>query len=240
MRVFRQHPNESIDMGVLSAGFARLLTASHLRRCLQNQRMRIIIMFVAVLALASVMLAPVSAQPATATVDEFVSGILSISNEQCRNRGQVAACFDRDGKVMEARGVRLGEATLCDCLPARLLALRERLKRGERAQRLTEAEFIKTYAPRYMNACAAESLRRSYGDGCAESIGARKPNGGKYCACMAAQSSKFTDAEAARLGEESADYASAAAEAKKRGQAEPPRPPMLARLAGIDSTCSEP
>ena len=201
--------------------------------------MRIIIA-AAVVALASLVSPTTASQPATATVDQFISGILSISNEKCRHRGQAAAKFASEGKVMEARGIRIGEATLCDCMPTQLRALREQLKPAERAQRVTEAEFMKTYAPRYMNACAAESLRQSYGDGCAETIGARKPNGSKYCTCMATQISKFTDAEAAQLGEESAEYAPAAAEAKKRGQAVPPRPPLITRMAEVDATCSAP
>lgn len=193
-----------------------------------------------VVTLASVVSSPLAAQPATATVDQVVSGILSISKEKCRNRGQVAARFESEGKSMEARSIRIGEAMLCDCIPTRLKVLRGQLKPEERSKRVTEAEFVKTYGPRYVNACGAESLKQSYGDGCAESIGARKPNGAKYCACMAEHISRFTDSEVAQIGEESAEYAPAVAEAKKRGQAVPPRPPMLTRMAGVDSTCSTP
>lgn len=198
------------------------------------------IIIAALVALASVVSPPVAAQATTATVDELVVGLLSISKQKCQGRGLGAAGFEREGKLAEARSVRIGEANLCDCMPARLQALREQLTPAERSQRVSGQEFMKNYAPRYMNACASESLRQTYGSGCAETVAARKANGPKYCACMSAEVSRYTDAEAVQLGQESADYTQAAAEARKRGQAAPPQPPMIARMAVADATCSKP
>jgi len=181
---------------------------------------------------------PLAAKAATATVDELISGILSMSGEKCRNRGQDAAALERDGKAMEARGLRNAEATICDCIPTRLRALQIQLSPTERSRRVTQQEFLDAYSPRYLNACAANSLRQSYGEGCPETIGSRKPNGAKYCSCMAAELSKLTDVEAAQLGGESAAYASIAAQAKTRGEATPARPPMLTRFAAFDASCT--
>src|SRR3954453_1560485 len=106
-----------------------------------------VILLAALLALGSAVVSTSAAQPTTATVDQFVTGILALSKEKCLNRGQGAARFEQDGKLMEARSIRIGEATLCDCVPARLRALRGQLKPKELSQRVTQEEFMKNYAP---------------------------------------------------------------------------------------------
>jgi hypothetical protein len=193
-----------------------------------------------VMVVAGALSMPLAAQPRTFTVDEIVDSLRAMGRDKCQGRGQAAAGFEREGKFAEARSVRIGEAMVCDCMPAQLQALREQMTPKERSQRLSPEDFMKNHGPRYLHACAAAALRQTYGEGCAQTLGAQKANGAKFCACMSSEVARLTDAEAARLGEESADYTTAAAQAKARGQAAPARPPLIARLTAANESCSKP
>src|SRR5262245_58711033 len=77
----------------------------------------------------------------TYTVDRILGDLLSISELRCRSRGALEKKYQAEGKVAEARSVRLGEVMLCECMPARARTLRSTLPPQALQQRMTEAEF---------------------------------------------------------------------------------------------------
>jgi hypothetical protein len=180
---------------------------------------------------------PVLSQP-TATVEEFLDGLLSISASKCLRRGDLARDFERQGKTAQADGARNGEAMICDCMPNRMRQLRARLSRQERSLKVTEADFSVRYLSEIVAPCTGESVRRPYADGCVQRFARAKPNTAKYCSCMSREVASLTDVETMELGRESADYLPIAAEAKKQGRAIPDQPPLLKRMTEMDAMCS--
>ena len=180
---------------------------------------------------------PVLSQP-TATVEEFLDSLLSISASKCLRRGDLARDYERQGKMAQAEGVRNGEAMICDCMPNRMRQLRATLSRKERSLKVTEVDFSVRYLSNIVAACTGEGLRRTYAEDCVERFARAKPNTAKYCSCMSREVASFTDVETMDLGRESADYLPIAAEAKKQGRAIPDQPPLLKRMTEMDAMCS--
>lgn len=178
------------------------------------------------------------AQQPSATVDQFIDGMLSISVSRCSRRGDLSRDYDRQGKPAEADAARNGEIMICDCFPSRLRKLRTELSRQERSTRMTEAEFSGRYMSRIFAPCTGQGLRRTYSEGCTDRFRQSKQNAASYCACMKQEVERFTDLEAMELGRESADYMPLAADAKKQGRPIPDQPPLLRRMTDIDAMCS--
>lgn len=179
-----------------------------------------------------------SAQPPSATVDQFIDGMLSISASKCLRRGDLSRDYDRQGKAAESDAARNGEIMICDCFPNRLRQLRTEVSRQERSVRVTEAEFSARYMSRIFAPCTGEGLRRTYSEGCIDRFRNSKQNPASYCTCMNQEIGRFTDLEAMELGRESADYMPLAAEAKKQGRPIPDQPPLLKRMTDMDAMCS--
>jgi hypothetical protein len=181
---------------------------------------------------------PAGAQ-ATATVEEFFTGILAISDSKCQRRGDVAEKHEREGRWMEAGALRDAEAMMCECLPKRMREAHAGLSRQDRSRRLTEAEFTKRFLSQFLAPCTGETIRRPYADDCVKRFARLKPdNTAKWCSCMSREVATLTDAEALAMSLESADYVPAAAAAKKQGRPEPVKPPLLTRMAEMEAACS--
>ena len=171
------------------------------------------------------------------TVDRILSDTVTIAELKCRDRGQLEHDFRTQGKPVEARQASIAEWTVCDCMPNQVGELRASLSAQDLKQQMTEAEFQKRYLPRIMSKCAAEALRATYGEGCSEQFAAALDNSAAYCECMEQSISQLSEAEALQLGFESSDYNPRAAEAAKRGDPPPARPPLLATMFSWDATC---
>jgi len=181
---------------------------------------------------------PAGAQQ-TATVEEFFSAMLAISDSKCQRRGEAAQKYEREGKWMEAGAMHDAETMMCECLPKRMRETHAGLSRQDRSRRVTEAEFTRRFLPQFLGPCTGETLRRPYAEECVKRFAQLKPdNTAKWCSCMSREVATFTDAEAMQIGLESADYVPVAAKAKKEGRPVPAQPPLLKRMAEIDAACS--
>jgi hypothetical protein len=188
------------------------------------------------IALSSLGLSAAAAE-ATHTVGRFLSDTASIAEVKCRDRGALERKYKEQGKMAEARSVKLAETMICDCMPNQVEELRASLSASALQQQMTEAEFQSQYAPRIVNKCAAEQLRSTYGEGCGEAFATRLKNSTAYCECMYQSLSRLPDSDIARIGSESADYVPRAAEAQRRGEPIPEQPPNLKRFSAVDAAC---
>lgn len=177
------------------------------------------------------------AQPA-GTVDQFLSGLLSMSSTQCQGNGEAQAkLYESNGKLAEAHSIRSAEKMLCECMPEQIKEVRAKLSKMEKSHRISEAEFSKVYLPAVMNTCVGEQFRSTYGSGCAERFARFTTKSGPFCSCMSRRLSTVTDAEVAVIGKASADYLPLAAEAKRRGQPAPEKPAALQAFGAIEASC---
>ncbi len=178
--------------------------------------------------------------PQTGTVSQFLESVSAIAESKCRNRGELERQFTNQGKNAEARSARIGEAMICDCMPARVKALRSSLPQRTLDQPMADSQFQEQYGPEIVNKCAADQLRANYGEGCGEAFASRLKNSGAYCQCMQKSLSKLSDNEAAKIGAESSAYFPQAASAKQKGKPLPEQPPSLKRFTEIDKGCRDP
>ena len=183
-------------------------------------------------------LLPAIAGAQSSTVDQILDGLADISRSKCQNRGALEEEFKAQGKIGEARGIRLAEKNFCECVPAQIDSLRASLPQQAREQRMTEPEFQAQYMPRIVNRCAAEQMRANYADGCGEQFAASQRDAPAYCGCMHRAVSQLSDAEIAQIGLESSEYMPRAAEAKKRGEPAPEQPAGLKRFAALHASCT--
>jgi hypothetical protein len=188
------------------------------------------------IALSSLCLSAVAVE-ATYTVDRFLSDTASIAEVKCRGRGELERKFKLQGKVAEARSVKLAETMICDCMPNQVKELRALLSASALQQQMTETEFQKHYGPQIQNKCVAEQLRSTYAEGCGEAFSTRLRNSAAYCGCMYQSLSRLPDSDVALIASESADYLPRAAEAQKRGAPIPEQPPNLKQFSAVDEAC---
>lgn len=185
-----------------------------------------------------VALLPATAAAQSSTLDQILDGLSDISRSKCQNRGALEQEFKAQGKIGEARGIRLAEKNFCECVPAQIDALRASLPQQAREQRMTEPEFQAQYMPRIVNKCAAEQMRATYADGCSEQFAAAQRNAPAYCDCMHRAVSQLSEADIAQIGLESSEYLPRAAEAKRRGEPPSEQPAGLKRFASLHASCT--
>jgi hypothetical protein len=124
----------------------------------------------------------------------------------------------------------------CTCMPERARQVRADLKPEVRDAPITDAAFTQRYAPDIAYHCAAKMARRMYGDDCAQLPAAEKASD-SYCPCMKGLVYSMSDADVAQVGLQSADWIPRAAEAKKAGQSEPEKPPLLSQFLEKEVAC---
>lgn len=174
---------------------------------------------------------------ATYTVDRFFYDMISTAATKCQDRGALERKFAEQGKMAEARSIKLAETMICDCMPTQVKALRASLPKSTLQQKITGIEFQNQYGPQIVNKCAAEQIKLTYGEGCAEAFNVSIKDSAAYCGCMNESLSRLPDSQLARIGSESADYIPRAAEAKKRGAPAPEQSPALQQFFAIDAAC---
>jgi len=172
------------------------------------------------------------------TVDQFITGLVSMSAAKCQNSDdRLAKQYESQGRKAEAHSIRSAEKMICECMPARAKSLRSSLSSTDRGRAVSEAEFTNRYMPEIVNACSAAQLRLTYGEGCGDRFTGRIPHAEKYCSCMSNKLTAVSDAEIAEIAIASADYIPLAAKAQKGGLPAPAKPPALERFGAIETSC---
>jgi hypothetical protein len=174
------------------------------------------------------------------TAGRLLLAFEQLATMQCDRR---RAEMERDAEQASAAG-RLQQAyemlrmrdLLCTCMPERARQLRTEMPKEERDTPITEEEFTQRYTPAIVHPCAASMARRMYGDDCAK-LSMAANAGESYCPCMQSLLQSMSDAEVAQVGLDSADWAPRAAQAKKTGQSEPEKPPMLRQFMEKEVAC---
>jgi Regulator of ribonuclease activity B len=177
---------------------------------------------------------------AAATAGNLLEAFAQFATAQCDG---TRAKMERDaeqasaaGKVREAYQIRRMIDLQCTCMPERARQMRADLKPEVRDAPITDAEFTQHYAPDIAYHCAAKMARRMYGDDCAQLPVAEKASD-SYCPCMKGLVYSMSDADVAQVGLQSADWIPRAAEAKKAGQGEPEKPPLLKQFMEKEVAC---
>jgi hypothetical protein len=173
----------------------------------------------------------------TATVDQFINGILSISEKQCTHKGVLEKELADQQKKMEAHAEKSAEKTICECVPNQYKKLKSTLSKVELQTEISDTDFKAKYLPAVINPCAAAQLKATYADGCAERVAQFRPNSVNYCSCILRNLSTLSDAEIAKLGRDSADYTPMLEDAKNRGLTPPEQPETVKRFAAMDASC---
>ena len=168
------------------------------------------------------------------------AGFEQLATLQCNQRGpemqRDAEQATAAGKVQEAYMMLKARELICTCMPERARQLRAAMPPAERDAPMTEDEFTQRYAPPLVHPCAASMARKMYGDDCAKLPVSAKASDG-YCPCMRDVLDSMSDADVAQMGLESADWMPRAAEAKKAGQSEPEKPPLLRQFLEKEVAC---
>lgn len=127
--------------------------------------------------------------------------------------------------------------SLCVCLPDHAQALTSTLSPEDLARSVTAEEFLALLGPAVTDRCAAEQMQSLYGEQCRKRFRKKGLDTSSYCACMKQVVSGYPDATAAAIANASSDYLPLAAEAEKKGEPAPPRPPVLESYYQADQDC---
>jgi hypothetical protein len=173
-----------------------------------------------------------------ATTNQFINDILSTAESKCAVRGELEKKYEAQGKKAEAYSVKNAEKMICECMPNQARKVKSSLSKFQGEAKITETQFMKKYMPEIVNKCAAEQLRSTYADGCSERFAIIKKNSENYCTCMSRYLGEIPDAEATKIGMESANYLPLAADAKKRGLPPPEKPPLIKSFMEKEASCA--
>jgi hypothetical protein len=181
-----------------------------------------------------------AARNSVPTAGRLLLAFEQLATMQCDQRRsdmeRSAAEASAAGKLHEASEILRTRDLICTCMPERARQLRTEMPKDERDTPITEEEFTQRYTPAIVNPCAAGAARRMYGEDCGKL--SKPANAGEgYCSCMHGLVTSMSDAELAQMGLDTADWAPRAAAAKKAGQGEPEKPPMLRQFMEKESAC---
>lgn len=127
---------------------------------------------------------------------------------------------------------------MCTCTPERARELRTRMSPEQRAAPISEELFAKAYTTMITSHCAAKMMRKMYGEDCPQ-LPEAKDAGEGYCPCMRALVESIPDAMLGFIGMDREDWVPRAAAAKKAGQSEPERPPLLGPFMARELACRQ-
>jgi hypothetical protein len=122
-------------------------------------------------------------------------------------------------------------------MPGRTQALRSTLSAEDLARPVTEAEVLSLFNPAIFDKCAAEQMQAMYGEQCRKRFKQSDLNVRRYCSCMKAVVSGYSDAMTAEIADAAYDYLPLAAAAEKNGEPVPARPPILEAYYQADQGC---
>jgi hypothetical protein len=195
---------------------------------------------ITLLALLTIAHASASAQT-SATVDQFANSFLALTRGQCAKLDPEIKQLEAAGNTLEAHTKREAFRGICECAPTRMKELQSSLTKEQLGEVMSEARFTEElFKPRVLGPCIAKQFQAGFDEGCPARLAAQKKDSEAYCSCMALSLKKFTEAEVVQLSLEMSDYIPAAADAKKRGVAEPERPALFRRFMSMDESCTDP
>jgi hypothetical protein len=174
------------------------------------------------------------------TVDDAFRSLAAQGEANCISLQQRLDSARKGGNAAQVDGLESGYHMLCVCAPAQMNGLRSSYSPAQLASKLSQSNVMVRYKDEVGGRCAAEELRSTYKDHCAQRFAANRTNSAKYCQCMSDGLKGLPDAEFRRLGLESSDYAPRAAEAQKKGVAPPEPTPVLKRFLAKERACRAP
>jgi len=127
--------------------------------------------------------------------------------------------------------------SLCVCLPEKTQAFRNTLSPEDLARTISEEEFLKVFSPAVSDKCAAEQMHSMYGEECRKRFKKVGIDTSRYCSCMNEVVSGYSEETSAAIAAAASDYLPIAAEAEKRGDPAPSRPPILETYYQADQRC---
>lgn len=127
--------------------------------------------------------------------------------------------------------------SLCVCLPAKTRELTKSLAPEELARTVTAEEFLRVFNSSVIDKCSAEQMKSMYGEQCRRRFRKSSVDVAKYCACMKEVVSGYSEATTAAIAAAAGDYLPMAAEAEKKGEPVPARPPILEAYYQADQGC---
>jgi len=156
---------------------------------------------------------------------------------QCTSVKEQLEAFKVRADPLTGYNLKDAVQSLCVCLPAHTQTFRATLSTEELASPISEEEFLKAFGPAVIDKCAAEQMHSMYGEECRKRFKTSGIDTSRYCSCMNEVVSGYSDATAAAIAAAASDYLPLAAEAEKKGEPAPPRPPILEAYYQADLGC---
>lgn len=156
---------------------------------------------------------------------------------QCKSVKEQLESFKMRADPITGYNLKDAVQSLCVCLPEKAEALKASLSPEELAREVSAEDFLRLMGPAATDKCAGEQMRSMYGEECRRRFRKSKLDVPKYCACMNDVVSAYSEETAAAIAAAAADYLPSAAEAELKGEAAPPRPPVLEEYFQADQRC---
>jgi len=156
---------------------------------------------------------------------------------QCTSVKEQLENFNIPADPLTGYNLKDAVQSLCVCLPEKTQAFRSTLSPEDLARPISEEEFLGRFHPAVIDKCAAEQLHTMYGEQCRKRFRKAGLNTSQYCSCMKDVVGGFSEATAAAIAAAASDYLPLAAEAEKKGEPAPSRPPILESYYQADLGC---
>ncbi len=174
----------------------------------------------------------------TTLSDELRAFAITIG-AQCKSVSQQYAGVDHDQDPLTAYTLRDAVQSLCVCIPARTRVLARTRTHEDLASPITEEDFLALLKTDVFDGCAAVQLKAMYGEDCTARFKAPGLDARKYCSCMRAIVSTYSEGVAASIAFAAADYLPRAAAAESNGESPPERPAVLESYFLVDKACKD-
>ena len=156
---------------------------------------------------------------------------------QCKSVKEQLEDFKIRADPLTGYNLKDAVQSLCVCLPEKAQALTDTLTREDLAREIDEDEFLRLMGPAVTDKCAAEQMHAMYGEDCRKRFRKAGLDAPKYCACMKEVVSTYPEATSGGIAAAASEYLPLAAEAEKRGDPVPSRPPVLEAYYQADQGC---
>lgn len=156
---------------------------------------------------------------------------------QCTSVKEQLEAFKVRADPLTGYNLKDAVQSLCVCLPAHTQEFRSTLSPEDLARTTSEEEFLKVFGPAVIDKCAAEQMHSMYGEECRKRFKKAGIDTSRYCSCMNEVVTGYSDATTTAIAAAASDYLPLAAEAEKKGEPAPPRPPILEAYYQADQGC---
>jgi hypothetical protein len=156
---------------------------------------------------------------------------------QCQSVKEQLEAFELRADPLTGYNLKDAVESLCHCLPEKTQAFKSTLSAEELARPVSAEEYVSRFNPAVIDQCAAEQMRNMYGDECHKRFRRSGVDVAAYCRCMQAVVDGYSAAAIAAIAAAASDYLPRAADAEKKGQPAPARPPALETYFQADERC---